>query len=276
VIVARRAALAGVMGLVLIATGCTPAPGDIDPIAGDVPADTSPPATSSSPSESQIRSDVDAQVIEHADNRYLVVTLPLDQWDIRVDWQAGERGTMLGDVVAADSAIAVATNAGIFTTELAPGGLLVSDGEELVPLNLSEGGGNFHLMPNAVFALYSDGTAAVMNSTDYDSDGVEFATQSGPALVLDAKIHSKFTDGSTNLAVRSGVGVSPDGQTVFLVKSWSLTNFYDFATLYADELGVENALYLDGDISDLWVDQLPEPGPFAGPYAGVITARPHE
>lgn len=275
-IVARRAALAGVAGAVLIATGCTPAPGGIEPIAGDAPADNSPPAASPSLSASQMESDVDAQVIEHAGNRYLVVTLPLDKWDVRVDWDAGDRGTMLADVVAAEPAIAVATNAGIFTTELAPGGLLVSDGEELVALNLSEGGGNFHLMPNAVFALYADGTAAVMNSIEYDSHGVEFATQSGPALVLDGEIHSEFNDGSTNVAVRSGVGVSPDGQTVFLVKSWGLTNFYDFATLYTDELGVENALYLDGDISDLWVDQLPEPGPFAGPYAGVITARPHE
>lgn len=234
------------------------------------------PSASPEPSASQLESQVDARVIEHADNRYLVVTLPLAEWDVRVDWNPEDNGTMLRDVVAADPTVAVATNAGIFTDELVPGGLLVSDEEQLVPLNLNEGGGNFHLMPNGVFALYEDGTAAVVNSVDYAADGVEFATQSGPALLLDGEVHPEFTDGSTNLALRSGVGVSPDGETVYLSMSWSLTNFYDFATLFRDELGVEDALYLDGDISELWVDQMREPGPLAGPYAGIITARPRE
>jgi uncharacterized protein YigE (DUF2233 family) len=241
--------------------------------AGGNPTPTAAPSPST-PSASQIPSDVDAKVIEHANNRYLVVTLPLDEWDVRVDWDPEEEGTMLRDLIAADDTIAVATNAGIFTPELVPGGLLVSDGVEKVGLNLADGGGNFHLKPNGVFAIYDDGSAAVVNSVDYEPDGVEFATQSGPALLLDGDVHPEFTDGSTNLAFRSGVGVSPDGETVYLSLSWSLTNLYDFATLFRDELGVEDALYLDGDISYLWVDQLPDPGPLAGPYAGVITARP--
>lgn len=225
-----------------------------------------------------MESSVDARVIDHAGNRYLVVTLPLSQWDVRVDWNPEDDGTMLRDVVASDSAIAVATNAGIFTESLAPGGLLVSDGNEMVPLNLNEGAGNFHLMPNGVFAIYEsdDGgtSAAVMNSLDYEPQDVQFATQSGPALVLDGEIHPEFNEGSTNLAFRSGVGVSPDGETVYLAISWSLTNFYDFATLYRDELGIDDALYLDGGISHMWVDQMEDPGALAGPYAGIITARP--
>ncbi|WP_152649100.1 phosphodiester glycosidase family protein [Demequina flava] len=216
--------------------------------------------------------DVDAEVIEHADNRYLVVTLPLNDFDISIDWDPGDPGTMLRDALADDPTAAVATNAGIFTEQLVPGGLLVSDGEELVPVNLNEGGGNFHLMPNAVFAVYGD-TAAVMDSRDYVPDGVLQATQSGPALILDGDIHPDFNEGSTNLAVRSGVGVSPDGETVYLAISRSLTNFWDFATLYRDELGVDDALYLDGDISSLWVTGMDEPGPLDGPYSGIITAH---
>lgn len=240
------------------ATGATPGPA------------TPMPGASADPQESA----VDAEVIDHVGNRYLVVTLPLNEWDVRVDWNPADDGTMLRDLLAADPTIAVATNAGIFTDQLVPGGLLVSDGDEMVPLNLNEGGGNFHLMPNGVFALYGDGTAAVMDSVDYDPAGVEFATQSGPALILDGEVHPAFNEGSTNLAFRSGVGVSPDGKTVYLSMSWGFTNFYDFATLFRDELGVADALYLDGDISDLWVEKMDEPGPLAGPYAGVITARP--
>ncbi|WP_430866964.1 phosphodiester glycosidase family protein [Demequina aurantiaca] len=264
---------------VLLASGCG-ADGGSPQATQDSAGATEPSSTASATSlpssaaePSQTSSAVDAQVIEHAGNRYLVATLPLADWDVRVDWFPEDNGTMLRDLVSADPSIAVATNAGIFTEQLVPGGLLVSDGTEMVPLNLNEGGGNFHLMPNAVFALFDDGSAGVVNSVDYDPAGVEFATQSGPALLLDSEVHPEFNEGSANLAFRSGVGVSPDGETVYLAMSWSLTNFFDFATLFSDELGVENALYLDGDISDLWVDTMDEPGPFAGPYAGVITAR---
>ena len=218
--------------------------------------------------------DVDARLVEHAGNRYEVVTLDLDQWDVRVDWDPDAGGVMLDDVLAADPSIAVATNAGIFTPEFAPGGLLVSDGVTLRDLNLADGSGNFHLMPNGVFEIRDDGTAAVVDSTAYTADGVVFATQSGPALLLGGVVHPEFRDGSTNLAFRSGVGVSPDGGTVYLVLSWTLTNLYDFATLFRDELGCSDALYLDGQISRLWVVGDGEPDPFAGPFAGVVTARP--
>ncbi len=215
---------------------------------------------------------VDWRIVDHAGNRYKVVTLPLDQWDVRVDWDTQTPGTSLSDVVA-DPRVAVATNAGIFTPEFVPGGLLASDGVELHALNLNDGGGNFHLKPNGVFEIRSDGRAAVVDSTAYDPTGVEFATQSGPALVLGGVVHPEFRAGSTNLAFRSGVGVSPDGKTVYLAMSSSLTNFYDFATLFTETLGCADALYLDGDISRLWVAGDGEPT-LAGPYAGIISARP--
>ncbi len=227
--------------------------------------------TSGSPSSSRVGDGtVDARVIEHEGRNALVVTLPLAQWDVRVDWEPG--GTMLAELIEEDPTIAAATNAGIFTMEVSPGGLLVTDGDEVVPLNLREGGGNFHLLPNAVFAVLEDGTATVVNSTAYEPAGVVHATQSGPALLLNGEVHPEFREGSTNMALRSGVGVSPDGETVYLVMSgWS--NLWDFATLFRDELGVEDALYLDGQISDIWVHGMREPGPVAGPYAGIITAR---
>lgn len=247
-----------------------------EPVPGLSPGETHEPvwsdddSTDASAESSPDHSNVDVQVIEHAGSHVRVVTLPLDQWDVRVDWESG--GTMLADVIAADPAIHVATNAGIFTEQVSPGGLLVSDGEELVGVNLNEGGGNFHLMPNAVFAVLDDGTAAVVNSLDYQDDGVMHATQSGPALLLDGEIHHEFREGSTNYALRSGVGVSPDGQTVYLaLAGW--TNLWDFATLFRDQLGVEDALYLDGQISDLWVTGMETPGVLSGPYAGIITAR---
>lgn len=246
-----------------------PDPG-LNPGATDKPVAPNDDSTSASAESTPGHGNVDVQVIEHAGTRVRVVTLPLNEWDVRVDWEAG--GTMLADVIAADPSIQVATNAGIFTEQVSPGGLLVSDGEELVGLNLNEGGGNFHLMPNAVFAVLDNGTATVVNSRDYRDDGVVHATQSGPALLLGGEVHHEFREDSTNYALRSGVGVSPDGQTVYLALSgW--TNLWDFATMFRDQLGVEDALYLDGQISDLWVTGMGSPGVLSGPYAGIITAR---
>ena len=268
--------LIAAVGLAAALTGCTaPDPG---PAVVTVTATAIDPEAASdvteSPSATASGVQVDARVVDHLGNRYEVVTLPLDQWNVRVDWDPRADGVMLTDLLAADPSIAVATNAGIFTPEFAPGGLLVSEGVTLRDLNLADGGGNFHLKPNGVFEMRDDGTAAVVDSTAYSAGGVQFATQSGPALLLGGQVHPDFREGSTNLAFRSGVGVSPDGRTVYLALSWSLTNFHDFATLFRDELGCDDALYLDGQISRLWVAGDGEPDAFAGPFAGMITARP--
>lgn len=204
-----------------------------------------------------------------------VVTLPLDRWDVRVDWPRDPDGTDLGDYVGAHPGITVLTNAGIFTTDLTPGGLLIADGRVLRDLNLADGAGNFHLKPNAVFAIRDDGTAAVVDSTAFDPAGVVHATQSGPALLLDGQVHPAFTQGSENVAIRSGVGVGPDGRTVFLALTNEPVNLWDFATMFRDDLGVDDALYLDGQISQLWIRGVTaDPVSFLGPYAGVITASP--
>jgi len=274
--VSHARTLLAVAALGAALAGCT-APGP-EPAVVTVTASPIDAATTSGPAKSPAStasgSQVDARVVDHLGNRYEIVTLPLDQWDVRVDWDPQADGVMLADLIAADPDIAVATNAGIFTPQFAPGGLLVSDGVTLRDLNLADGGGNFHLKPNGVFEIRDDGTAAVVDSTAYSAEEVRFATQSGPALLLGGQLHPEFRAGSTNLAFRSGVGVSPDGRTVYLALSWSLTNFHDFATLFRDELGCDNALYLDGQISRLWVAGDGEPDVFAGPFAGVITARP--
>ena len=52
-------------------------------------------------------------------------------------------------------------------------------------------------------------------------------------------------------------------------------NLWDFATMFRDDLGVDDALYLDGQISQLWIKGwTQDPLSFLGPYAGVITASP--
>ncbi|SEJ45645.1 phosphodiester glycosidase family protein [Demequina mangrovi] len=278
----RTALLAAVAAVSL--AGCSL----LSTIGEDLPASSAAEtAASAAPTESTASSaptedvdDADAvevptQVIDLGEHgSYGVATLDLADWDVRVDWPQDEDGTDLEEYIDAHPGIAVLTNAGIFSDDLTPGGLTVADGEELRSLNLSDGYGNFHLKPNAVFEILEDGTAAIVDSTLYEPDGVMQATQSGPALLLDGEVHPDFTEGSTNTALRTGVGVSPDGGTVYLVITRSYVNLWDFATMFRDELGVEDALYLDGQISQLWVSGGTLPTSYLGPYGAVIAAYP--
>jgi len=148
-------------------------------------------------------------------------------------------------------------NAGIYLDHPMnqPLGLLIQGGKELVPLNVEKGDQtNFYLHPNGVFYLTKDDSAYICASANYEGgSNVFFATQSGPMLLIDGEIHPAFTQGSDNLNIRNGVGVLPDGKVV-LAMSVKPVNFFDFAT-YFKSIGCENALYLDGAISQVcWPD----------------------
>lgn len=149
-----------------------------------------------------------------------------------------------------------AANAGIYTADYSPGGLHIEKGEEISGINLSEGEGNFHMMPNGVF-LVSESGASVVKSSAFQNlnEKVRIASQSGPMLVIDDQIHPEFTDGSKNRHIRSGVGVDKEGKIHFAI-SGKVVNFYDFASFFKEELGCPNALYLDGKISRFYAPKI--------------------
>jgi uncharacterized protein YigE (DUF2233 family) len=58
------------------------------------------------------------------------------------------------------------------------------------------------------------------------------------------------------LNLRNGVGIiskNTKSKIVVLAISDSKVNFYDFALLFKEILGCENALYLDGAISKMYI-----------------------
>ena len=71
-----------------------------------------------------------------------------------------------------------AMNAGMFEPDLSPVGLLVQGGQQISPLNLSDGAGNFFLKPNGVFFVSESGPR-IVESTEYPAlaQGVRLATQ---------------------------------------------------------------------------------------------------
>jgi len=166
-----------------------------------------------------------------------------------------------------------AMNAGMYRPDLSPAGLYVEDGETLRSANTADGPGNFHMKPNGVFFVAGD-EAGVMTTERYlaERPAADHATQSGPMLVIDGRIHPRFLPDSTSRKHRNGVGVRDPHTVVFAITEQPVT-FHQFARLFRDHLGCDDALFLDGSISSLYApalgraDGLRPMGPIIGALA---------
>ena len=153
--------------------------------------------------------------------------------------------------------IVFATNGGMYHADRSPVGMYVENFSEFSPLITVEGPGNFGLLPNGVFC-FNKREFIILETRKFAQAGVhcQYATQSGPLLVINGKIHPKFIKGGPSKFIRSGVGVSTDGlETVFLISNEPV-NFHHFASVFLDHLAINNALYLDGNISRLYSPKL--------------------
>lgn len=149
------------------------------------------------------------------------------------------------------------TNGGIFKVNREPLGLYIEKGKKIFPLNLKKGAGNFFMQPNAVFYINNHQKAAIVESSAFANlkDTLNYALQSGPMLLNQGEINSHFGINSKNKYIRSGVGVIDENQLVFIISNQPV-NFYDFASLFKDKYTCQNALYLDGAISEMYASKL--------------------
>ncbi|NKJ23602.1 uncharacterized protein YigE (DUF2233 family) [Dyella sp. SG609] len=235
---------------------------------------------------------VDSDEVTFESQSFRVVRVDLEREPLSLHWKDPESGQPYATIeslrqwgMAHDRRLLFAANAGIYDRQFAPLGLYVEEGRTVVPLNLFKGNpaaGNFSIQPNGVFAVYADGHAAVRTSTAFKADAkpARWATQSGPMLLVDGQINDRFVDDSASLKWRSGVCAKTPHRVVFAV-SESPVNFHTFARLFRDELGCRDALYLDGTISQFYVDGEGYAGaptfmvkPYAGIFAVFTTAKP--
>ena len=144
-----------------------------------------------------------------------------------------------------------ATNAGMYDEQGRPIGLYVEDGKQIRAMNLRKGGGNFHLMPNGVFAVDAEGRPSVTPSKDFKMKKPRWASQSGPMLVIGGKLHPAFDPNGESLHIRNGVGACSKTVAWFAISDEPVS-FGRFARLFRDELDCPNALFLDGAVSSLW------------------------
>ena len=94
-------------------------------------------------------------------------------------------------------------------------------------------------------------------------------------LVIDGALHPKFLPASDSTYIRNGVGVSADGSRAVFAISNEAVNFHAFARLFRDELGLEDALYFDGNVSRLYAPELGRhDGGFPmGPIVGTVVPK---
>lgn len=219
----------------------------------------------------------DAKYDEHS---YSICRFDPKTDDLRLFWRA-PNGEPLGSFEAAATTLkdgerlVFAMNAGMYDANRAPVGLYVEQGVELHPANTRSGAGNFHLKPNGVFYI-GRAHAAVLETGRFLGlrPAADYATQSGPMLVVNGKIHPRIHADGVSAKIRNGVGVDREGQVWFAIANEPVT-FHQFASLFRDGLHCDNALFLDGSISALYAPDLHR-NDFTlpmGPMVGVVAKR---
>jgi uncharacterized protein YigE (DUF2233 family) len=189
---------------------------------------------------------------EYAHNAYTVCEVDLAKHTVRLYWKRsdGTPYTYLSGLPRAleheAGGLLFATNAGMFDPALKPVGLYVEQGRELVHINTRSGYGNFHMKPNGIFYIAA-GRAAVAETQAFlkQRPQADLATQSGPMLVINGRLHPRFDWGSTSLKARNGVGVRANGKVIFAISQGEVS-FDAFARLFRDGQNCPNALFLDG------------------------------
>ena len=160
------------------------------------------------------------------------------------------------EVSSENQQIVFAMNAGMYHPNREPVGLYIEDGEEVMRIITNDGPGNFGLLPNGVFCLSGD-TAAIIESRTFAANppACQYATQSGPMLVIEGELHPRFLVNSDSFNIRNGVGVTTDGSIVTAISDRAVT-FHQFGRLFRDVLNTPNALFLDGRVSKLYAPDL--------------------
>lgn len=188
----------------------------------------------------------------------------------RVEQHLANQGLRLG----------FAMNAGMYHQDRSPVGLYIEAGVQHMRLVANRGPGNFGLLPNGVFCIRAN-RADVIETLRYRArpPRCHYASQSGPMLVIDGKLHPRFLKNSDSVHIRNGVGTSADGRRVVFAISNDPVRFYDFATLFRDRLKLPQALFFDGKISRAYIAEdairggRHDRGLALGPILGVVLPR---
>jgi uncharacterized protein YigE (DUF2233 family) len=159
--------------------------------------------------------------------------------------------------------IQMITNGGMYSPANEPQGLYIENKKTYKTIDTlnDKDGTNFYLFPNGVFYMDTLNNFGISSTENFikkisDYSLIKNATQSGPMLINNGEIHKSFSKASQNEKIRSGVGITSSNQLVFLI-TLDDCNFYDFAICYKEIFDCNNALFLDGAISKMFIKDIP-------------------
>lgn len=217
---------------------------------------------------------------KNADEHFVIYTVDTKKQDIKLYWKNDKHENfksirnLKNWLDKKDQKLVFAMNAGMYTRDNSPQGLFIENQKQITSLDTANGNGNFYLKPNGVFYITNNNLPAICTTENFINPAkIKYATQSGPMLVIDGKIHDAFKEGSANLNIRNGVGILPNNKIIFVMSKKEI-NFYDFAN-YFKSVGCKNALYLDGLVSRAYLPEknwIQTDGNF-GVIIGVTTNR---
>ena len=207
------------------------------------------------------------RVILHEKINYTICEVDLRRQVVRLFWKRADGEpygylTSLPHALGEDAArLLFATNAGMFRPDYRPAGLYVENGRELVRANTNPGLGNFHMKPNGIFYVAGE-TAGIVETGAFlkHRPRADFATQSGPMLVINGRLHPRFSRAGGSRKYRNGVGIRHPSILAFAIADGAVS-FGEFARLFRDKLECNNALFLDGgSVPSLYSPTLRRPG----------------
>jgi uncharacterized protein YigE (DUF2233 family) len=199
--------------------------------------------------------------VEHLDltHDYIGFEAKPDSGQIRMYWK-DDKGNILGSLNNLQNytaqqgySLSYACNGGMYMQNQAPLGYYIEAGKTLQKINTKTASGNFYLKPKGVFYVDDNnmpGIKSIETAADralLQTKKIKYLTQSGPMLLHNNTINALFTRGSTNVNVRNGVGILPNGNAYFAMSPYPVS-FYDFAKHFKEK-GCSEALYFDGFVS---------------------------
>ena len=135
-------------------------------------------------------------------------------WKDEKGQRYGSLGVLKQSFETKGKKLVFATNGGMYQTNNSPLGLYIENGKVLNRLNTMDATGNFYLKPNGVFYIASDNKAYICTTEAFENNSkIKYATQSGPMLVINGKLHSAFQKNSTNLNAISSYVISAKSTT---------------------------------------------------------------
>ncbi|MFK7946824.1 MAG: phosphodiester glycosidase family protein [Saprospiraceae bacterium] len=220
--------------------------------------------------------------------KYDVFVADLRSVKLQMHWKDSQ-GNLLKDINSLKNDMAkkgqkplFVTNGGIYAQKFIPEGLYIENGQLLKGLNTKNANGNFYLKPNGVFLVTENQSAAVVKTEEFvklhnvlkgRNDKINFAVQSGPQLLVNGKIHPKFNANSPNKYIRNGVGIfNNNSKKVVFAITQEKVNLYDFSSFFYEVMKCDDALYLDGFVSRMYIDKGSKRQDLDGNFTTMISA----